>query len=96
MFSYDYVPHGVCSRMIHIGLSDDGKTIEQVSFEGGCNGNLKAISKLVAGHPVDEIHDILAGNTCGPRNTSCADQFARGLVEAADEASMAAKTGPEA
>ena len=43
MFSYDYKPRGVCSRMIHIGLSDDGKTVEQVSFEGGCNGNLKAI-----------------------------------------------------
>ena len=83
MISYDYVPRGVCSRMIHIGLTDDGKTIEQVSFEGGCNGNLKAISKLVAGHPVDEICDLLAGNTCGPRKTSCADQLTRGLREAA-------------
>ena len=92
MFSYGYVPHGVCSRMIHIGLSDDGKTIEQVSFEGGCNGNLKAISKLVAGHPVDEICGILAGNTCGARKTSCADQLARGLeiaVRAASEAQAA-------
>lgn len=85
MFSYDYVPRGVCSRMIHIGLSDDGKTIEQVSFEGGCPGNLKAISKLVAGHPVDEICGILKGNTCGARSTSCADQLACGLVEARRE-----------
>ena len=85
MFSYDYKPRGVCSRMIHIGLSDDGKTVEQVSFEGGCNGNLKAIGKLVAGHPVDEICQILSGNTCGPRNTSCADQLARGLRAAEDE-----------
>lgn len=67
MFNFDFRPRGVCSRMIHIGLSDDGNTIEQVSFEGGCNGNLKAISKLVAGHSVDEISGILAGNTCGPR-----------------------------
>ena len=63
---FDYTPRGVCSRAIHIDLSDDGKTIEQVSFEGGCNGNLKAVSKLVAGHTVDEITGILAGNTCGP------------------------------
>ena len=89
MFSYDYVPRGVCSRMIHIGLSDDGKTIEQVSFEGGCNGNLKAISKLVSGHPVDEICGILSGNTCGARKTSCADQLARGLEDAVSEAASA-------
>lgn len=82
MLTYDYKPQGVCARMIHIGLSDDGKTIEDVSFEGGCNGNLKAISKLVSGHQVDEICGILAGNTCGARNTSCADQLARGLREA--------------
>lgn len=82
MFSYDFRPRGVCSQMIHIGLSDDGNTIEQVSFEGGCNGNLKAVSKLVSGHSVDEIVDILAGNTCGPRRTSCADQLTIGLREA--------------
>ena len=83
---FDYTPRGVCSRAIHIDLADDGKTIEQVSFEGGCNGNLKAVSKLVAGHPVDEIVGILAGNTCGPRQTSCADQLARALTEAAASA----------
>ncbi len=89
MFSYDFRPRGVCSQMIHIGLSDDGSTIEQVSFEGGCNGNLKAISKLVAGHSVEEISGILAGNTCGPRKTSCADQLTVGLAEAAELARKA-------
>lgn len=86
---FDYTPRGVCSRAIHIDLADDGKTIEQVSFEGGCNGNLKAVSKLVAGHEVDEIVGILAGNTCGPRKTSCADQLSRALVEAASAAQQA-------
>ncbi len=86
---FDYTPRGVCSRAIHIDLADDGKTIEQVSFEGGCNGNLKAVSKLVAGHEVDEIVGILAGNTCGPRKTSCADQLSRALVEAAAAAQQA-------
>lgn len=78
----DFQPRGVCSRMIHIDLSDDGQTIESVSFEGGCDGNLKAIGKLVAGQPTAEIAQILAGNTCGPRNTSCADQFSRALTQA--------------
>ena len=84
-----YTPRGVCSRAIHLALAEDGSTIEAVSFEGGCNGNLKAVSKLVAGHPVDEIAGILAGNTCGPRPTSCADQLSRALVEAAAAARQA-------
>ncbi len=68
--------------MIHVELSEDGKIIENVSFEGGCNGNLKAIGKLVAGQPVDRIVEMLEGNTCGPRKTSCADQMTRALREA--------------
>ena len=65
MTAIDYTPQGVCSRNIHVELADDGNTINAVSFVGGCNGNLKAISKLVAGKPVDEIVSILEGNTCG-------------------------------
>ncbi len=82
MQQVDFKPRGVCSRMIHIGLSDDGKTIEHVEFEGGCSGNLKAISKLVAGRPTTEVAEILRGNTCGPRNTSCADQMSQALLQA--------------
>lgn len=86
MIETDFTPKGVCARNIHVVLSDDGKTIESVEFTNGCNGNLKAISKLVAGHPVEEISSILAGNTCGPRKTSCADQLTIGLREASEAA----------
>ena len=82
MFHYDFRPRGVCSRAIHIDLADDGKTIENVSFEGGCNGNLKAIGRLVQGKSADEIAEVLAGNTCGPRPTSCADQLSKALTQA--------------
>uniref|UniRef100_UPI0040276648 TIGR03905 family TSCPD domain-containing protein n=1 Tax=Collinsella intestinalis TaxID=147207 RepID=UPI0040276648 len=82
MTKLDFKPRGVCARMIHVELSDDGQTVESVSFEGGCNGNLKAIGKLVAGQPVDHIVEMLEGNTCGPRKTSCADQMTRALREA--------------
>ena len=82
MFHYDFRPRGVCSRAIHIDLADDGKTIENVSFEGGCNGNLKAIGRLVQGKSADEIAEVLAGNTCGPRPTSCADQLSKALEQA--------------
>ena len=82
MFHYDFTPRGVCSRAIHLDISDDGSTIENVSFDGGCNGNLCAIGKLVKGKSVDEIVGLLAGNKCGPRPTSCADQMTLALRRA--------------
>lgn len=85
MVTYDYTPHGVCSRAIHIELSDDGRIVQDVSFEGGCNGNLKAIGLLVKGRAVEEVAELLEGNTCGKRPTSCADQLSRGLREAAGQ-----------
>ena len=81
---FDYKTKGTCSVMIHFDIDDSNK-LRNVSFDGGCNGNLKAISKLVEGKDADDIHDLLLGNTCGMRNTSCADQFAKG-IEAAKEA----------
>ncbi len=78
---YDYKPKGVCARMIHFDLDEQGN-IHNVSFDGGCNGNLKAISKLVEGHKADEIMHVLEGNTCGFKKTSCADQFAKALLSA--------------
>ena len=87
----DFKPHGVCSRTIHIDLSDDGQTIEGVSFDGGCNGNLKAISKLVKDMPVEKVVELLQGNTCGPRKTSCADQLTIGLREAQAQAQAQAE-----
>lgn len=82
MIETDFTPHGVCARNIHIVLSDDGQTVEGVGFTRGCDGNLKAIAKLVAGMPVDKVVELLQGNTCGPKPTSCADQLTHGLREA--------------
>ena len=82
MIETDFTPHGVCARNIHIVLSDDGQTVESVEFTRGCDGNLKAIAKLVAGMPVDKGVELLQGNTCGPKPTSCADQLTHGLREA--------------
>ena len=77
----DYKTHGVCSIMIHFDL-DEQNCIHNVSFDRGCNGNLKAISKLVEGQPAEQVIRILEGNECGFRGTSCADQFAKALKEA--------------
>ena len=74
---FTFYPQGVCSFMIDIEL--DGDIIKDVTFTGGCDGNLKAIGKLVDGMTVDDIESKLIGNTCGPRDTSCADQLAKAL-----------------
>ena len=82
MVALDFKPQRVCPRSIHVEVSDDGSTIQNVVFDGGCNGNTKAVSKLVAGKPVDEIVELLAGNTCHNRGTSCADQMTIALRQA--------------
>ena len=77
---YKYITSGVCSREINFDI--DGDVITNVSFVGGCNGNLKAISKLVNGMTVSQIKEKLEFNTCGFRNTSCADQLAKAVCKA--------------
>ena len=74
---YDYKTENTCAQMISFDI--DGDVITNISFLGGCNGNLKAIAKLVDGWTVDRIEEMLMGNTCGRRPTSCADQLARAV-----------------
>ena len=77
---YSYKPQGVCAREIQFDL-EDGK-VSNIAFFGGCNGNLKAISKLCEGMEAEKIIEILQGNDCGGRGTSCADQFTKALAAA--------------
>ena len=86
MYALDFTPVRVCPRNIHVEVSDDGNTIERVVFLGGCNGNTKAVAKLIEGKPVDDIVELLAGNQCGNRGTSCADQMTIALRQAQAEA----------
>lgn len=75
-----YKTSGTCARTIHFTKTDDGR-ITNIAFDGGCNGNLKAIAKLCDGMKAEDIAAKLSGNTCGPRNTSCADQLAKAVME---------------
>ena len=77
---YTYKTKGTCSTSIAFDI--DGDVVTNVSFTGGCNGNLKAISKLVDGMTVTQIEEKLKGNLCGFKNTSCADQLAIAVREA--------------
>lgn len=79
--TYNFTPKGVCSRNITVELSDDG-VIENVSFLGGCNGNLQGISSLVKGMKADEAISRLKGINCNGRGTSCPDQLSKALEAA--------------
>lgn len=80
---YDYKTENVCSQIISFDINDD--VITNIGFTGGCNGNLKAIAKLVDGWTVSKIEEYLRGNICGRRPTSCADQLAIAVRKAYDE-----------
>ena len=77
---YDYRTKNTCSQLISLDINGD--VVTNISFMGGCDGNLKAISTLVDGWTVDQIESKLAGNLCGRRPTSCADQLAKAVREA--------------
>ena len=74
---FSYATKGVCSHKITIDIVD-GK-LHNVQFEGGCPGNLLAIGKLVEGKDALEIAELLAGNDCRGRGTSCADQLSQAI-----------------
>ena len=80
---YDYKTEVVCAQVISFDINDD--VITNISFMGGCNGNLKAIAKLVDGWTVDKIESYLRGNICGRKPTSCADQLALAVRKAYDD-----------
>lgn len=80
MTHHQYMTRGTCAKAIDFDIVD-GK-LHDVAFYGGCNGNLKAIGKLLEGTDAAQAADILRGNTCGPRPTSCADQLSQAIDQA--------------
>ena len=83
MTHHEYYTENTCSRVISLDL--DGDVVHNVSFFGGCDGNLKAIPILVEGMTVAEIEKKLSGVQCGLRGTSCGDQLARAVRAAYEE-----------
>lgn len=72
-----YKTSGVCSKKIDFEITDG--RLHNVSFTGGCHGNLQGIGRLVEGMGVDEVISRLEGIRCGFKNTSCPDQLAKAL-----------------
>lgn len=76
---YKYEPKGVCSMEMDIDV--EGDIIKSVEIIGGCAGNTKGVSVLVAGMKIDDAIRKLKGIDCRGRGTSCPDQLARALEQ---------------
>lgn len=83
--TYTYIPKGVCSRKMTVELNDD-HTIQAVRVEGGCNGNLQGISRLVIGMKAEDAIARMQGIHCGGKPTSCPDQLSIALTQALEKA----------
>lgn len=81
--THSYKTRGTCSRQIDFEIENG--MVKNVSFFGGCNGNLKGIGALVEGRPAEEVIALLKGMKCGFKNTSCPDQLAQALEKALDD-----------
>jgi len=71
---HEYKTKGVCPSNIAFEL--DGDIVKNVSFQGGCDGNLKAISRIIDGMTVEQIETKFKGIQCDSKVTSCSDQLA--------------------
>lgn len=77
---FQYNTQGVCSKCIYFDIEDN--KLKNVSYLGGCNGNLKGIAALIEGMDVDTVIERVQGTTCGMKKTSCPDQLAKALIAA--------------
>lgn len=77
---YTYKTKDTCSTQIDFDLNGD--VVTNIVYTGGCNGNLKALCKILDGWTVEKIKQTLCGLTCGRRLTSCGDQLAKAVEKA--------------
>ena len=83
MQSFTYRTRGTCSQAISFDI--DGKTVKNVKFVMGCQGNTTGVARLVEGLDIDEAISRLDGIDCGGRGTSCPDQLAKALKAAKEQ-----------
>ncbi|MDO5569947.1 MAG: TIGR03905 family TSCPD domain-containing protein [Bacteroidales bacterium] len=74
---FTFQTSGTCSKEIEFILEDN--IVKDVSFFGGCNGNLKGICKLIDGMNADMVIEKLKGIDCKGKGTSCPDQLTKAL-----------------
>ena len=87
MKDYVYKTSGVCATQVAFSI-EEGR-LHNVRFTGGCPGNTAAIGRLLEGADARATMDLLRGNDCRGRGTSCADQLSRGIEVALRQVSLA-------
>ena len=80
---YTFTTAGTCTRQIDFDINDN--IITNVTFYGGCPGNLAAISRVVEGKTVEEIESLFKDIKCGSKPTSCTAQLATAVRKAYNE-----------
>lgn len=80
MKNYTINTNGICAMQISFSLNKGN--IYNIKFLGGCPGNTVALSKLLEGTSAKRLVELLKGNDCDGKGTSCADQLARGVEKA--------------
>lgn len=83
--SYTYRNRGTCSSEVSFSIEDG--IVSDISFRGGCNGNLQGISRLAQGLSAEEVIKRCEGIRCGMKATSCPDQLAQALRSAMQDSS---------
>ena len=81
---YTHQNTGTCSKQVEFDIDENGK-IHNISFVGGCNGNLKGIGALSEGQDAKDVANRVEGIRCGNKNTSCPDQLAKAIRQALSE-----------
>ena len=76
----EYRPRGVCSQKMTLEV--ERGVIRSLQVEGGCNGTLQGLARLVEGMEAEEAIRRLEGIKCGFKSTSCPDQLAQALKKA--------------
>lgn len=59
--------------------------ITNVTFYGGCDGNLQGIAKLVRGMKYGDVITRLKGISCNGKPTSCPDQLCNAIEQLMQE-----------
>lgn len=80
---YKYRTKGTCSMQIEFDINGD--IISNVAFQGGCPGNLAAISRVVEGKTVKQIEEWFKDIKCGKKPTSCTAELAKAVREAYEQ-----------
>ena len=81
--AHNYRMQGTCATEVTFDLEEG--LLRNVQFRGGCDGNLKAVTKLLEGSPAKEAEALLAGIRCGRKRTSCPDQLSKAIASARPE-----------